>query len=146
MKSLDTNILLYAVNADCPEYERARASVNDALSNPDDFIIAEQVFFELYGLLRNPVVMEKPLSAEQAFGAVKFFRESSGWQHCAFESSFFETLSRYLEDPGFPAHRTFDVVLAVTLSLNSVRTFYTRNLKDFKEIGLFEVVNPLQSV
>lgn len=143
MKSLDTNILLYSLNADCPEYEKSRDCVNAALAKPDDFVIAEQVFFELYSLLRNPKVMEKPLKATQAFEAVRFFRELSGWEHCAFESSFFEILSRFLGDPLFPARRTFDTVLAVTLSMNGVRTFYTRNVKEFKEIGLFETVDPL---
>ena len=143
MKSLDTNILLYSLNADCPEYDKSRECVNSALDNPDEFIIAEQVFLELYSLLRNPKVMEKPLKAGQAFDAVRFFRESSGWEHCVFESSFFETLSRFLGDPLFPARRTFDAILAVTLSLNGVRTFYTRNVKDFKDIGLFKVVDPV---
>lgn len=37
----------------------------------------------------------------------------------------------------------FDVVLAVTLYNHGVKTFYTRNVKDFISLGLFEVVDPL---
>ena len=43
MNSLDTNILVYAANVDCDEHERANRLVNQALSSPHEWIIAEQV-------------------------------------------------------------------------------------------------------
>lgn len=51
MKSLDTNMLLYAINVDCAEHEPARDLVDRALSESDEWIVADQVYFELYGLL-----------------------------------------------------------------------------------------------
>jgi len=43
----------------------------------------------------------------------------------------------------FPARRTFDLVLAVTLHRNGVETFYTRNPTDFDGFGWFRVVDVL---
>ena len=48
MKSLDTNVLLYALNADCAEHTSARAIVELALNESDQWIIADQVYFELF--------------------------------------------------------------------------------------------------
>lgn len=36
----------------------------------------------------------------------------------------------------------FDAILAVTLQANGITKFYTRNVKEFKRFGLFEVINP----
>jgi predicted nucleic acid-binding protein len=66
VKSLDTSILLYALNADCEEHARARKLVESALSEPDRWIVADQVYLELYRLLRNPAVLATPLSSADA--------------------------------------------------------------------------------
>ena len=42
----------------------------------------------------------------------------------------------------FPARRSFDLVLAITLKNNGVREFHTRNIRDFDGLGLFTVVDP----
>jgi len=57
MNSLDTNILVYAANVDCDEHQRANQLVNQALSEPHGWIIAEQVLFEYYKALRHPRIL-----------------------------------------------------------------------------------------
>jgi len=66
MKSLDTNILLYAADEDCREHDAAIRLVNDALRSPAEWMLADQVLFEMYAGLRHPGVFAKPLSAAQA--------------------------------------------------------------------------------
>ncbi len=46
MKSLDSNILLSAANGDCEEHALAAALLNDALSAPHEWLLADQVLFE----------------------------------------------------------------------------------------------------
>ena len=62
MISIDTNILLYSLNRDCPEHGAARAFV-EACAGRADVAIAELVLVELYVLLRNPAVVRKPVEA-----------------------------------------------------------------------------------
>lgn len=143
MKSLDTNILLYAINSDCSEHARAAALVEDALAAPDTWIVADQVFFELYRLLRNPAVLANPLSAGEADHTISWYRSRSGWLHCSYEISMMGRISRYWNDPSFSPRNTFDLVLAITLAENGVRHFYTRNLGDFETFGVFDVRNPI---
>ena len=145
MNSLDTNILLYASNADCDEHGAARAVVEDALAHPRSWIVADQVYFELYRLLRNPVVLERPLTAADAWDRLDFYRHRSGWLHCAYETPFMDEVSGHLRRHDFAARRTFDLILAVTLKRHSVAALYTWNTDDFRDLGWFQVINPLVS-
>jgi hypothetical protein len=47
------------------------------------------------------------------------------------------------KEDSFPARRSFDLVLAITLKNNGVKQFYTRKTKDFVVFDFFAVVNPL---
>jgi toxin-antitoxin system PIN domain toxin len=143
MNSLDTNILLYATNADCPEHPRARPVIEEMLAAPGQWVIADQVLFEYYRLVRNPAVLARPLSAAEAKKRLGFFRDESGVPHCGYEIALWPEIANQLGRPGFSAARTFDLVLAVTLKAAGVRRFYTRNVRDFRPFGFFEVVDPL---
>ena len=143
MNSLDTNILLYATNADCAEHGPARQLVEEALSDPRDWIIADQVYFELYRLLRNATVLQHPLSAMGAWERVDCYRHRSGWKRCSYETPFMGEASVLLQSDSFPSRRTLDLVLAVTLRRHGVSTFYTSNVTDFTDLGWFQVANPL---
>jgi uncharacterized protein len=143
MRSLDTNILLYAMNADCQEHRQALAVVEDMLSAPDQWILADQVLLEYYRLVRNPSVLGHPLDSATAARQIQYFREKAGCAHCSYETALWPKLSSLLQAPSFPARRTFDAVLAVTLKAHGVKRFFTRNKADFEPFGWFEVVNPI---
>ena len=85
MKSLDTNILLYAAAEDCREHDAAIRLVNDALRSPDEWLLSDQVLFEFYAGLRHPRVVAKPLSAAEAARRVSFLRDESGFSSCCHE-------------------------------------------------------------
>lgn len=144
MQSLDANILLYAINRDCAEHEPCRALVAKALDTPADWVIADQLWFELYRLLRHPGVLQRPLDAATAANTVAWYRDRSGWQPCAWSPSQMPRLHAQWSSADFPARRTFDAVLALTLRANGVTRFYTRNVADFLGVGFAQVVDPVQ--
>lgn len=63
------------------------------LKEREGWIIADQVWFELYRLLRNPLVLKEPLDAGSAASAVAWYRERSGWLSCAWEPEMMKELS-----------------------------------------------------
>jgi predicted nucleic acid-binding protein len=140
--SFDTNILFYASIEDCAEHGRSQEAVRAALLGPQDCVIADQVYFELYRLLRNPAVLRVPFEASVAANLVQWYRERSGFGLVAWEPGFFDDLAAVWTATEFPARRTFDAVLAVTLRRNGVTRLYTRNLRDFADCG-FEAVDPI---
>ena len=143
MQSLDTSILLYAINRDCAEHESCRTLVAEALDAPNDWVIADQLWFELYRLLRHPSVLQRPLDATTAANTVAWYRDKSGWQQCAWSPAQMPRLHAQWAQQDFPAWRTFDAVLALTLRSNGVTRFYTRNVRDFAGAGFAAVVDPV---
>ena len=144
MNSLDTDILFYAANEDCKEHKKAIALVQQALDHSVEWIISDQVYFELYRLLRNPIVLEHPLSAAQAWEIINFYRRQSGWMHCCYETSFMAEIAELLKSNEFPPRKTFDGVLAITLKKHGVDALYTRNARDFEPFGWFTLIDPLE--
>ena len=142
MKSVDTNMLIYASDADCAEHAPAKALMDQALRDRFDWVIAEQVWFEFYKALRNPRVFRNPLSGPEAAERVRFLRDESGLSHCSYHPTSFAAVIGILASRSFPYQRTHDALLAVTLRDAGVKTFYTRNEKDFANAG-FSVVNPI---
>jgi predicted nucleic acid-binding protein len=140
--SFDTNILFYAAIEDCTEHAPAMEAVRDALKRPHECVIADQVYFELYRLLRNPAVLRRPFDAPTAAALVSWYRDRSGFGRCAWETAFYADLAAVWSSGSFPSRRTFDAILAVTLRRNGVIRLFTRNLRDFADCG-FEAVDPI---
>lgn len=143
MNSLDTNILVYAANEDCDEHARANQLVCDALAAPREWIVAEQVLYEYYKALRHPQILSKPVGASEAAEQVRFLREKSGFMVCCYETVVWCRLFDRLSKADFPYQRTHDEILAQTLLHNGVKTFFTRNSKDFEGAGFERVINPI---
>jgi predicted nucleic acid-binding protein len=143
LNSLDTNILFYATNLRAPGHEAARRLLERIPAEPGEWILADQVLFEYYRLVRNPSVLSRPLSAGEASRRLRFFREELGCLHCAYEPRLFGELVGLLRASSFPPARTFDAMLAVTLRSQGVDTFYTRNVKDFDRLGWFRLIDPV---
>ena len=144
--SLDTNILLYAANEDSPEHGICNAFLQMVIENPALWIIADQVYIELYRALCSPKVMSNPLSAGQAARHVSLLRDGMGVMHCGYNSECWDRLISHLQVDDFPYRRTHDAVLAATLLSHGVKTFYTRNTKDFVSAGFDQVRNPVDSL
>jgi toxin-antitoxin system PIN domain toxin len=146
MISVDTNLLLAALVASHEMNAPASCFIRD-LSEREDVAISEFVLLELYGLLRNPAVMTKPLSAPLAVKTCQSFRNHPRWRLVGFTAG-----SRGLHDqlwvnagtPDLPRRRIYDLRLALTLLKHGVTEFATVNVKDFQNMGFEKVWDPLK--
>ena len=141
MISIDTNIFLYAQNLDCREHLAAYDFVLEC-SNRSDVVVCELVLVELYVLLRNPSVFKKPLSSTRAVEICTAYRQNPKWrlvENAPVMESVWETVNR----PGFSRRRIFDIRLALTLKHHGVTALATGNIKDFQDLGLYRVWNPV---
>ena len=143
MNSLDTNILIYAVNSGCQEHASAKLIYEAMLLDSDQWLISDQVLFEFYRGLRNCKILARPLNHRQAFHQIQFLREESGVHHCAYETTFWKDLTREFLETDRKSSHIFDRVLAVTLRQNGVERFYTRNKNDFEGFGFKALINPI---
>lgn len=141
MISIDTNILLYSLNSDCGEHERARTFM-EACRARVDVAIAELVLVELYVLLRNPAVLKKPLAAPAAAATCGAFRRNPRWvviESAPVMTAVWQAVAR----PGVARRRIFDARLALTLRHHGVVELATHNVRDFDDFGFTHVWSPI---
>ena len=145
MISLDTNILLPAIETANPDHPRAAEFVG-SLQDRDDVKISEFILLELYGLLRNPAVLPKPLKASAAVDVCEAFRHHPRWQVVGFppdSRAFHDDLWTRLRAKDFASRKAYDWRAALTLLRHGVDEFATVNVKDFLGTGFRKVWNPL---
>ena len=141
MLSLDTNILVYAQNADCLEHIGAFEFLTDC-GGRDDIVICELVLVEFYILLRNPAVVSTPLAAGKAASVCRSYRSNPRWRLIE-NAPIMNEVWRHAGEVSFARRRIVDARLALTLLHHGVTEFATANVKDFKGFGFDRVWNPL---
>lgn len=141
MRSIDTNVLLYAQNQDCPEHGAAIAFLTGC-ANRDDVAICELVLLELYQLLRNPAVVSQPLDAPEAAEVCQTFRRNRRWALIE-NAPVMNDVWTLAATRGIARRRLFDARLALTLRHHGVEEFATRNINDFQDFGFARVWDPI---
>jgi uncharacterized protein len=141
MLSMDTNILLYAYNRDCSEHAAATTFLVECASR-NDVAICELVLVELYQLLRNPAVLERPLGAPDAAEVCQAFRRNPRWALIE-NAPVMNRVWEFAGQPGVARRRMFDARLGFTLRHHGIDEFATRNTKDFDGIGFERVWDPI---
>jgi toxin-antitoxin system PIN domain toxin len=141
--SIDTNLLLYSLNRDCPEHGTARAFVESCVER-NDIAIAELVLVELYVLLRHPAVVRKPLEAEAAASLCQALRHNPHWARVD-TAAVMDKVWTAAARPGVARRYVFDARLAHTLLANGVKQLATHNPRAFEGFGFERVFDPLQA-
>ena len=112
----------------------------------DDVVLSEFVLLELYGLLRNPAVVLRPLPAAHAAEICAAFRSHPRWQVVGLPTDsreFHDAMWPKLADQSFARRRAYNWRTALSLIRQGVDEFATANLKDFAGFGFKRVWNPL---
>lgn len=146
MVSFDTNLLLYSLNRDCPEFHHARAFFASLPGTSDSVALCELVLVELYVLLRNPAVLKEPLAPVEAVALIQTFREHPTWRLIDYPgetSAIMDEIWRRAAQSGVGRRVIFDARLALTLRHHGVTEFATRNETHFSGFGFSRVWNPL---
>ena len=146
MLSIDTNILLPAVEVNHPSHPKAVAFLNE-WHHHKEVAISEFILLELYGLLRNPMVLAKPLSPSKAVDICQRFRCHPRWQMIGLppgsNRGFYDRFWPKLATRQFARRRAYDWRVALSLLDQGVEQFATVNIKDFQAFGFQRVWNPL---
>ncbi len=139
---LDTNLLLYALNAAASEHPAAVTFLKSQMDSTDVFL-SELVLVELYVLLRNPAVLRTPLSAQEAVEVIDRYRRHPRWRIVDHPTGVMDAVWTQAAEPTFALRRIFDLRLAIGLQRHGVTRFATRNVSDFQALGFAQVFDPL---
>ncbi len=145
MLSVDTNILLHAFNENSPAHEAAYGWLT-SIQHDQDVAISEFILAELYGLLRNPAVLQHPLDAEDAVEVIQTYRRHPCWRLIGFtveSRPLHDALWQKARRKDFAFRRLYDARSALTMHAQGVTDFATVNVKDYEGFGFRKVWNPL---
>ena len=87
---VDTNVLVYALDADAPQHEAARALLKTGREASTTLFVPSQILYEFYSIVTGPRRVSKPRSAADAVAATfgllgflhvlgRFPRAGDGW-------------------------------------------------------------------
>lgn len=139
--SVDTNILVYALNEDSEVHEPARSFL-ESLAPRTDVVVAELTLVELYLLIRNPTIFPNPYPAPEAVEACRAFTHNPNWRivECR---PVMERVWGAASELDFARRRIIDARLAYTLRAAGVTEFATQNTAHFAGFGFERVFDPL---
>lgn len=147
MISIDANILLYSFSEASPQHVAARAFL-ESLAQRGDVALSEFVLSEVYLHLRNPAVLDDPLSPPEAVAVIQGYRQHPRWRVLGFpprSRDLHIALWQAAAAPAFARRRIYDLRFALCLQAFGVTDFATANVKHFEDLGFTRVWNPLAS-
>jgi toxin-antitoxin system PIN domain toxin len=137
---VDTNVLIYALDADAPQHAAARTLLEAGRDPSMTLYVTSQILCEFYSIVTNPRRVPKPRSAAEAMAAIADLlayvhvlpvpaRTVDGW---------LELLRRH----PVPGGDVFDLQIAATTTANGIQRIYTFNTNDFAVFTELTVVAP----
>lgn len=143
MTAVDTNLLFAWLNRDHAWHAPAAAWMNGQAANPE-IVLCELCLVELYGLLRNPSVVRRPLDSPAAVALIQRLRGHPHWELVDYPGGVMSSVWTAASVAGFPRRRIYDARLAQALLHHGVDELATTNVKDFVGFGFLRVWNPLE--
>ncbi len=143
MTAVDTNLLFAWLNRDHAWHKPAAAWFAAESAKPD-LVLCELCLVELYGLLRNPAVVKRPMDAPAALEVIQRLRSHPQWELVDYPGGLMNEVWPASAQAGLARRRIYDTRLALTLRHHGITEFATTNVKDFDGFGFSRVWNPLE--
>lgn len=142
MVAFDTNLVVHACNTSSPQHRAATAFL-ESLADRGDVVVCELMLVEVYLKIRNPAILTRPYSADEAAAFCQAFRSNPRWAVVEF-APVMVGVWKLAGSSDFAFRRIIDARLALTLYHHGVREFATTNVRDFEGLGFARVWNPLK--
>lgn len=143
MALIDSNVLVYAADTECREYEAARKFLRARAEGSDLWHLTWQNVFECIRFLTDPrTIRGKPLYIDEALEMMRRLLLSPSLQLIHPGQRHFEIFSEIAaRTSGTRGLFVHDVRLAAIMLENGVRTIYTAD-EGFRRFRDIEVINP----
>ncbi|MCI0533806.1 MAG: PIN domain-containing protein [Verrucomicrobiales bacterium] len=143
MTAVDTYLLFAWLNRDHAWHRAAAAWLDKQSANPT-LVLCELCLAELYGLLRNPAVVKRPLDAPAAVEIIQRLRSHPQWELVDYPGGLMNDIWIASAKAGVARRRIYDARLALTLRHHGVNELATTNVMDFEGFGFERVWSPLE--
>lgn len=140
---VDTNILIYAADADSPFHTVSRNWLDNQRRRPDAWYITWPILYEFLRVTTHPRVMRRPWSVEQAWKFVLALLDSPGLGLLVPTHRHADVAGQvFAEVPHLSGNLLHDTHTAILMREHGIRRICTRDM-DFHRFSFLEVVDPL---
>jgi uncharacterized protein len=137
---IDTNVLVYAMDADHPHHTASRALLDAARTRSTTLYVTSQILCEFYSIVTNPRRVPKPRSCADATAAIS---SMLAFLHVLPSPARVVTvLMELLQRHPVTGAQIFDLQIVATMKANNVLRIYTFNAGDFEVFPELIVVIP----
>lgn len=142
---VDTNVLIYAADADSPFHKPCRDWIERQRARPDAWYTTWPIVYEFLRVTTHPRVMRQPWSAGEAwafvsalFASASFSVLVAGARHADVATDVFGEL------PHVAGNLLHDAHTAILMREHGLRRICTRDT-DFHQFPFLEVIDPLHA-
>jgi len=140
---VDTNVLLYAVNRDCPEHEAARRALEAWLAGAVPFCLGWNVLYEFLRVSTHPRVLRQPWTARDAWAFVEAVLASPALAILGPTERHSTVAAEVIAElPHLSGNLFHDAHTAILMREHGIRRIYTRDT-DFHRFPFLEPVDPV---
>lgn len=137
---VDTNVLVYALDADAPHHASSRASLEAGRDGATALYVTSQILCEFYSVVTNARRVQRPRSPADALAAISslfgFLVVLPVPTHAI------EELLRLLRRRPAIGADVFDLQILTTMKVNGIARTYTFNGGDFTGFPEVDVLTP----
>lgn len=137
---LDTNVLVYAVDASAGAHQSCRRAVEAAMSGVVEAILFPQVLTEFLAVVTSPRRVTAPCSLEEGIAQVADWRQAIPVRYPT--SRCLDELAVLVKEQRRTGQDIHDLFLAAQMRAHSVDDICTVNAADFKGIRGIGVLSP----
>jgi hypothetical protein len=145
MLAVDTNVLVYAADADSPFHEPCRIWIERQRSRPDAWYLTWPIVYEFLRVTTHARVMRRPWNAAAAWNFIAVLLASPGLGILV-ETERHAAVARELigEMPELAGNLVHDAHTAILLREHGVSRICTRDM-DFARFPFLEMIDPLRA-
>lgn len=144
MLAVDTNVLLYAVNARSEYRDICRRKLEAWRLDATPTFLTWSVIYEFLRVSTRPGAFASPLTSSQSWGFIRGLLESPGFEMLTATSRHSALLSQTLAElPEVRGNFAHDVHIAVVLREHGISQICT-NDRDFHRFPFLTVIDPLE--
>jgi toxin-antitoxin system PIN domain toxin len=139
---VDTNVLLYAANADSPMHDRCAALISEWRSRYEAWFLTWSVCYEFLRVVTHPRFLEQPWDRQTAWRYIEALLASPGLAVLT-ETDRHADVARAVIDelPSLRGNLFHDAHIAILMREHGIRRIVT-NDSDFHRFEFLEVVDP----
>ncbi len=143
MLVVDTNVLVYAADADSPHHPACRDWLERQRGRPDAWYTTWAILYEFLRVTTHPRVMRRPWSAREAWGFVEALLASPGLSLLVPTPRHIEVAGQVIRElPHLAANLFHDAHTAILMREHGISRIVTRDT-DFHRFPFLEPIDPL---